>query len=127
MVGSMGNEAGKVKLGCLLVLLLLAFATYHGVQYFEAQFRFYQIQDEAETEAEYATTLSNDEIRRRLVAKADSLGLPLGRGDWDIRRTYEYPMEITIKAEYDDSVVIELPAYRKVFRLHFTPSARRRL
>lgn len=127
MVARIGNEAGKVKLGCLFVLLVLAFVAYYGVQYFEVQWRFLQIQDEVKTEAEYATTLGNEEIRRRLVAKSDTLGLPLGRREWDVRRTDAYPMEITIKAEYDDSVVIELGTYRKVFRFHFTPFARRPL
>lgn len=124
MVKRRRSEAGKARLGCLLVLLVLAFAAYHGVQYFEVQFRYYQIQDEVKTEASYATTLSNDEIRRRLVAKSDSLGLPLGRRQWDIRRSTVYPMEIVISAAYDDSVVIQLPGYVKVFRFHFTPGAR---
>lgn len=124
MVKRWGSEAGKARLGCLLVLLVLAVAAYYGVQYFEVQFRYFQIQDEVKTAASYATTLSNDEIRRRLVAKSDSLGLPLGRRQWDIRRSTVFPMEIVISAEYDDSVVIELPGYVRVFRFHFTPGTR---
>lgn len=124
MVKRWGSEAGKARLGCLFVLLVLAFVAYHGVQYVEVQFRYYQIQDEVKTQATYATTLSNDEIRRRLVAKSDTLGLPLGHRQWDIRRSTVFPMEIIISAEYDDSVVIELPGYLKVFRFHFTPGAR---
>ena len=124
MVKRRRSEAGKARLGCLLVLLVLAFAAYYGVQYFEVRFRYYQIQNEVKTAASYAATLSNDEIRRRLVAKSDSLGLPLGRRQWDIRRSTVYPMEIVISAAYDDSVVIQLPGYVKIFRFHFTPGAR---
>ena len=127
MVSPWSGEAGKARIGCLLFLLLLVFVFYHSVQYFEVRLRAYRIQDEVNTEATYANTLSNDEIRRRLVAKSDTLGLPLGPRQWDIRRTAVYPMEITIHAEYDDSVVIELPGYLKVFRFHFSPGTRARL
>lgn len=123
MVGRWGPETGKTRIGCLFSLLLFVSAIYYGIQYIEVRFRYYRIQDEVKTQAQFAPTLNDDVIRRRLVARADSLGLPLGTRQWDIRRSAN-PSEILIHAEYDDSVVIELPGYTKVIRFRFTPGAR---
>lgn len=123
MVTRWGSEAGKSRAGCLLMLLVLAVGAYFGVHYLEVWFRYYRIQDEVKTEAQYAATISDDVIRRRLVAGADTLGLPLGPNEWDIRRSVD-PREIMIHAEYVDSVVLEIPGFRKVFYFHFTPGTR---
>lgn len=122
MVAPWGREAGKSRVGCLFSLLLFVSVIYYGIQYFEVYFRYYRMQDEVKTEAQFAPTLADDVIRRRLVARADTLGLPLGPKQWDIRRSSNPPV-ITIHAEYDDSVLIELPGYTKVFRFRFTPNA----
>lgn len=123
MVTWRSDEAGKARLGCLFGLLLLAAVVYYGFQYFEVRYRFYRMQDEVRNNATFAPTLSDDVIRRRLVARADTLGIPIARKDWTIRRTRE-PREIFIHGAYDDSVVIELPGYTKVFRFRFEPQAR---
>ncbi|MBI1723151.1 MAG: hypothetical protein HYR48_04510 [Gemmatimonadetes bacterium] len=123
MVRRWGPETGKTRIGCLFSLFLFVSAIYYGIQYFEVYFRYYRMQDEVKTQAQFAPTLSDDVIRRRLVARADTLGLPLGTRQWDIRRSAN-PREILIHAEYDDSVAIELPGYTKVIRFHFTPGAR---
>lgn len=116
-------ESGKTRLGCLFTLLVLVFVVFHAIRFFEVRFRFYRIQDEVKNDATFAPTLSDEVIRRRLVARADTLGLPLGPRSWTIRRTRE-PREIFIYGAYDDSVVIELPGIRKVFKFRFEPQAR---
>lgn len=121
--GRRRSEAGKSRLGCLFSLFLLVSGTYYGIQFFEVHFRYYRIRDQVKTQAGFAPSLTDDVIRRRLVHASDSLGLPLGPKQWEIRRTRE-PQEIRIEAQYDDSVVIALPGFTKVFRFHFTPSAR---
>ena len=103
-------------------MLVLAIGAYVGIKYFEVQFRYYRIQDEVKTQAAYAPVLSDDVIRRRLVAAADSLGLPLGPKKGSIRRSGE-PRQIVISAHYQDSVVFTLPGWRKVWRFRFTPGA----
>lgn len=116
-------EAGKTHLGCLVTLLVLVFVVYYGIKFFEVRYRYYQMQDEVRNDATFAPTLSDEVIRRRLVARADTLGLPLGARAWTIRRTRE-PREIFIYGAYDDSVVLDLPGIRKVFRFRFEPQAR---
>jgi hypothetical protein len=114
------DQAGKVRMGCLFTLLVTAVFVYYGIQFLEVRIRYFQIQDEVKTQAAFAPALSNDVILRRLVARADSLGLPLGPRRWTIRRAND-PRSITIQAEYEDSVVIELPGWRKVWRFTFRP------
>jgi hypothetical protein len=114
------GEAGKARLGCLVVLALLVGAVLVGKEFGAVYLRYYQMQDEVKSEGQFAPGLSDKVILDRLVARADTLGIPLGPGDWYVHRTRN-PAEITIHAEYDDSVVLQLFGYRRVFRLHFTP------
>ncbi|HWO89382.1 MAG TPA: hypothetical protein VNL98_09570 [Gemmatimonadales bacterium] len=120
MVNSRSREAGKLRLGCLFSLFLVASAIYVGFGVFQVRLRYYQIQDEVKTQAGFASVIDNETIRRRLVARSDSLGLPLGPRQWTIRRTFN-PRQITIQAEYEDSVVIEFAVIRKVLRFTFRP------
>lgn len=123
MVRARRGEAGKARLGCLFSLFILVSGFYYGIRFFEVYLRYYRIQDEVKTQANFAPSLGDDVIRRRLVTWSDSLNLPLGPRDWEIRRSRQ-PAEIQIRAEYDDSVVIELAGFTKVFRFHFAPHAR---
>lgn len=120
MVTPWRGEAGKAKLGCLVVLVLLVCAFLVGKDFGAVYLRYYQMQDEVKSEGAFAPGLSDKTIRDRLVARADTLGIPLGPSDWYIRRTNN-PAQITIRGQYDDSVVVHLFGYRRVFRLHFTP------
>jgi hypothetical protein len=113
-----------VKLGCLFVLAVLALAVYVGKDVGMVYWRAYQMQDEVKTQASFAPALTDKVILERLVAQADSLNVPLGTGDWYIKRTTRAPKEITISAAYDDSVVFKLLSWRKVLRFHFTPHAK---
>jgi hypothetical protein len=114
------DEAGKAKLGCLVVLALLVGAFLVGKDFGAVYLRYYQMQDEVKSEGAFAPGLSDKVILDRLVARADTLGIPLGPSDWYVHRT-QHPAEITIRGEYDDSVVVQLFGYRRVFRLHFVP------
>lgn len=122
MVSNGRSEAGKVRLGCLFSLLILASVVFYGIKFVEVRYRFYQMQNEVKQNATFAPTLTDAVIRRRLVAKADTLGIPLGPRQWTIRRTRE-PREIFIGGTYDDSVVVQLPGWRKVWHFHFEPKA----
>ena len=120
--GWSGSESGKVKLGCLFTLLCIAAAFYFGIDFLHVRFRFYQIQDAVQTQANFAPALDDITIRNRLVARSDSLGIPLGPRDWTIKRTYS-PRQIDIHATYYDSVVIEFPGFRKVWYFTMNPHA----
>ena len=123
MVAPPRSEAGKGKLGCLIVIALLVLGVYVGKDVGAVYLRAYRIQDEVKTQASFAPALSDKVILDRLVATADSLGLSLGPQQWLIKRTYG-PKEITIRAAYDDSVVFSVLSWRKVYRFHFTPNAK---
>ena len=117
----MVSRRGESRLGCLIVLLILAVAAYFAVDFGEAYFRFYQFKDAMGQEARFATTKTDDQITKRLSSLADSLQLPPGAELITIERT---PAIITISSDYDE--VIKLPM-KKEYVIHFHPSALSRL
>jgi hypothetical protein len=116
------DEQGKGKLGCLFSLALVALLIYVGKDFGAVYFRYYQINDEVKTQVSFAPALTDAAIRDRLVLKSDSLDIPIGPKDWQIKRTRS-PSEISISGTYTDSVVVNLPGYHKVFYFHFNPAA----
>lgn len=105
------GRRGTSSFGCLISILILAAAVYYGVHIGQVYFKFYQLQDEMESQARMAPSLVDEVIYRRLAATSDSL---LGRTlTFDIKRGNR----ITIHTEYSDSV--ELPLFKHIF--HFTP------
>jgi hypothetical protein len=115
------NRRGESRLGCLVVLLVLALGAYVAIDFGEAYFRFYQFKDAMGQEARFATTKTDDQITSRLAALADSLQLPPGAELITIERS---PTVITISSDYDE--VIKLPL-KKERVLHFHPMAASRL
>ena len=111
----MRARPGRSSLGCLVTLLVLVAAGYFGVNAGEAWLRFYQFQDAMKQEARFASRRTDDEIRKRLRAKADSLGLPPEAAkQLRVRRTGS---ALRIRSEYEE--VIEMPLV--VRRLRFEP------
>ncbi len=105
------GRRGTSSLGCLVSILILVAAVYYGLNIGRVYFRFYQLQDEMESAARMAPSLTNDVIYRRLAATSDSL---LGRTlTFEIKRGNR----ITIHTEYSDSV--DLPFFKHTFK--FTP------
>ena len=121
MVRPWRGEAGKAKLGCLVMLVLIVCALILAKDFGAVYLRYYQIQDEVKSQGAFAPGLSDKAIRDRLVARADTLGIPLGPGDWYIKRLTN-PAQIVIRGAYDDSVVVQLFGYRRVFLMHFVPT-----
>ena len=117
-------EAGKMRLGCLVTLLILAAGIYVGIQYGAVQLRWYQIMDAVREQASFASALDDVTIRGRLMQESNRLRLPYTSGDWVIRRTRDQQGRmIAIEApSYSDSVVVNLPGLRKVWYFTFTPS-----
>lgn len=117
----MRARPGRSSLGCLVMLLVVVAVGYFGVNAGEAYWRFYQYQDAMKQEARFAARRSDDEIRRRLRAKADSLGLPdEARRSLRVRRAGKV---LRIHARYEET--IELPLV--VRRLGFEPTVEQRL
>lgn len=118
MVNGARNRRGTSSTGCLLTLLVFAAALYYGINIGEVYWRFYQYQDEMRSQGRLAPSLSDGVIRRRLILKADELGLPSEATRIQIKRTAR-PRQITIESEYAEQV--NLPLFKHTF--HFRPHA----
>jgi len=123
MVARLGNQPGKTHFGCLFTLVVVAAAVWVGIDAGEVYLRYYRLQDFVKSQAQFAPVLSDSVIRRRLVAYSDTLGPSIGPKDWEIHRS-ALPREITIRAQYDDSVVLQVLSVRKVFNIHFVLAGR---
>lgn len=117
----MVSRPGASRLGCLIVLLILAVGAYAAVDFGEAYFRYYEFKDAMGSEARFATTKTDEQITERLAALADSLALPPGAELISIQRS---DTVITISSDYDE--IIQLPL-KKQRLLHFHPLAASRL
>jgi hypothetical protein len=115
------NRRGETRLGCLLGLLILVIGIYFGIDFGESYFKYYQFKDAMGQEARFATDKTDDQIKTRLTALADTLQLPSDAGSIQIERSQSV---ITISSDYDE--VIKLP-FNKEQVLHFHPMAASRL
>ena len=114
------GRGGRGKLGCLLVLLVLAAIVYFGADVGEVYFRYYRFNDAVSQEANYGQSRSDDEIKRRLMALADSLGLPEEAG----RRlqVHRSANRLVVQTSYTEH--IDVPLYKR--DVIFTPRGERR-
>lgn len=110
-----GARRGASKLGCLVGLLLGVAVLYFGFNIGEVWLRYYRFEDSIRQEVRFARQNTDDEIRRRLAARADSLGLPDEASRISVLRSAN---RITISADYQE--VVELPGFVRTFR--FRPS-----
>ncbi len=108
---------GATRLGCLFPLLILVIGIYFAIDFGQVYFRAYQFKDAMGSEARFATTLTDEQITKRLAALADSLELPAGAELITIVRS---PRTISISSDYDE--VIKLPL-KKEQVIHFHPVA----
>jgi len=107
------DRRGGSSLGCLLSLLIFVSALYYGVHIGEVYLRYYRLLDAMRFQASIAPSITDDVIRRRLMAAADSL---LGQTPaFQVLRGGN-PARITIQAQYRDSV--DLPFFKRAFPLH---------
>ena len=115
------DERGKIKLGCMVMLVLGIAAIYYGIDYLQVRLRAYQMQDEVTEQATFGSVVDDNTIRRRLVETATRLDIPIGPRQWEIRRV-QMPdgRRIIIKGEYTDSLVLK--PFKKTLYFRFTPS-----
>ncbi len=110
------DRRGAGKLGCLVSILLLVTVGYFGVNIGEVYLRYYEFRDAMQQEVRFARTRTDDDIRRRLAALADSLGLPEEAAHVTVRRSANV---IRIRSEYVE--LVELPLFVRSFPMK--PSA----
>jgi hypothetical protein len=112
------SRRGSSTTGCLLWLLLFVAALYYGVHIGEVYYRSWQLAEEMKSQARLAPSLNDDVIQRRLVTRAEELGLPHEASNFRIVRTPR-PRAIRIETRYSETV--QLPFFNHTFT--FTPRA----
>ena len=120
MVTSLRSRSGRGALGCLLTILLVGTVAYIAIQFLPPWMRYEQFQDEMRTNARFGTTLPDSVIMARLLARADTLGLPPAAHHITIRHLVGPPPRMIIRAQYVEEV--NLPIFG-VKTLTFRPSA----
>ena len=119
MVTGPNGRAGKGSGGCLMTLVIFALVVYFGLPVAEVYVRQYTFSEEMSTNARLATTLTDAVIRRRLIDKADELGLPPEAvKNLKIRRTGGSDRMITIDSEYAETVKRPFFTYTFTIRPH---------
>jgi hypothetical protein len=113
----MVTRHGRASVGCLFVLLLIVSGAYFGYEFLDAYYRYYTLRDAMTQEARFAANRSDAMVRRRMRAKADSLGVP----DEAIFRVRRNRNGIAIWTEYSE--VVRLPIGTKT--LSFEPTVQR--
>ncbi len=114
------DRAGKGGIGCLGTIVMTVLVIYFGARFIPPWMHYQQFQDEMRSDARFGTTLTDSIIRIRLVAQADTLGLPPEAKRIVIRRRGGRPPTITISADYTERV--DLPIFG-IKLLHFKPKA----
>ena len=111
----MRARVGRSTLGCLTTLLIVVVIAYFGVNVGQAYLDYYSLRDSMQQRANFGGRMSDAQIRRALVAKVDSLGLPEEAADFRIIRDGS---RIRIWTQYVQPV--ELPLLVRDFT--FTPA-----
>ncbi|HET9426592.1 MAG TPA: hypothetical protein VFO55_14595 [Gemmatimonadaceae bacterium] len=110
------NRRGAASFGCLFTAVVLVAGAYFGARIGQVYYNFYQYEDTMKQHIRFAETVTDSQLVKRLVAKADSLGLPEEASDVSVERVGRH---ITISADYVE--VVKLPLRNRSF--HFTPKA----
>ncbi len=97
----------------IAVLICLGYA---AVAYGRPYFRYSQFLDEMNSSARFADALTDAAINTRIVARADSLGLPPAAKKVSVRRLTN-PARIVIEARYTETVKLPFLA-PKVLEFH---------
>lgn len=113
-----GRRRGGTALGCLVPLLIVTIIGYFAVHASDAAFEYYRLRDAMQQEARFAHRKTDDQIKTRLRAFVDSLGMPVSARRINVRRTER---KITISADYAET--IDFPFFSK--RIEFHPVAER--
>jgi hypothetical protein len=112
----MVNRRGASTFGCLFMVLLGVATVYFGLKVGQVYWNNYSYEDTMKEQARFGETLTDKQLYDRVVARADSLGLPDEAKDVTVERTGRH---ISISADY--VVMVELPLHNRSF--HFSPHA----
>ena len=110
------RRRGASRLGCLLQIVVVVCIVYFGLLAGEEALSYYRFKDAMKTEARFASIRSDEVIKKRLRAFADSVKLPPSASEINVVREGN---RIRIWSSYDQ--VIQLPL-KKTRTVHLRPS-----
>lgn len=110
------NRRGATTFGCLLTTLLLVAVGYFGLKVGKVYWDAAEYENVIKATVRLADTKSDRQIYDRIVAKADSLGLPEEAKEITVERKGRH---LYVGADY--VVMVELPLHNRSF--HFAPYA----
>ena len=108
------RRRGASTFGCLFMVLLGVATVYFGLKVGQVYWNNYSYEDTMKEQARFGKTLTDKQLHDRVVARADSLGLPDEAKDVTVERTGRH---ISISADY--VVMVELPLHNR--SIHFSP------
>ena len=107
------RERGESQFGCLVGLVLLLIAGLIAYRMIPIKVKAADMRDTVTDEAKSAGQHKDDVIRKRILAKAEELELPLAEEDIDIRRANQ-----SIRIEVSYTVPVEFPGYTYQWDFH---------
>jgi hypothetical protein len=115
------DQSGKIKAGCLVMLVLGIAAVYYGIDFIEIRLKAYQMQDQVTEQATFASVVDDNTIRRRLTETATRLDIPITGRQWELRRL-QLPdgRRMIIRGEYTDSLVFK--PFKRTMYFKFIPT-----
>lgn len=111
----LGSRAGRARPGCLLLVLVAVAVAYFAADNANIYLEYVQMLHEMRVQAHFAVRQTDETIQKKLVAKAEELGLPDEARHFTIQRTVN-PSEIIISTTWEET--LELPYYRYRITLH---------
>jgi hypothetical protein len=102
------GRRGASLVGCLLSLAVFAVAAWYGAHIGLVYWRQYELLDEMEVNARYASGLPDATIQNRLDAKVREVFGPDRRMSFTITRRPPNRQAIVIETQYRDSVALPL-------------------
>lgn len=108
------GERGEGRLGLLIAIALLAVGIFLAVKILPVRVSAYEFRDFVEKECRYAAVRKNDdEVRKRILGKAEDLEIPLDKRRLKLRRQGG---EMIIQASYEQP--IDLKVYTYVYKFN---------
>lgn len=113
------SERGEGRIGLLITLIVVAVAIFLGAKIIPVRITAYEFRDVLREEARYgAVRLTDDEVAKRILNKADELEIPLRKQNLSVHRT---PSQMVISASYDQPIDLKVTTY--VYRFDATEKA----
>ncbi|MCD6452655.1 MAG: hypothetical protein J7L64_09895 [Acidobacteria bacterium] len=108
------KELGAGSLGTIITLLVVVFLIYMLVKFFPSTRSSFEFKNAMKREAQFARSRPgyDQELKARLLKKAEELGLPINASNLKVEISHGY---VYITATYD----IEIKTFFHTFKRHF--------